>query len=200
MGLACPLPVVNAKDAIAALQDGDMVNVLVDNEIAVQNLEKFSKVRGHEFSSKKIKDGEYEATLIVHGKADGSIEAKEEQLIESIGRNQANGIVVVMNSNHLGIGDDKLGAALMKSFFFSLTKSDVLPQTMLFYNSGAFLTCEGSSVLEDIKNLACAGVQIMTCGTCLDFYGLKDKLQVGTVTNMYEIVDVQMNASKILKP
>ena len=110
------------------------------------------------------------------------------------------GLVVVIGSNQMGNGEEKLGKNLMKAFIFALTKQDVLPETILFYNSGAYLTCEDSDSLADLKDLEAQGVEIMTCGTCLDFYGLKEKLAVGSVTNMYVIVEKQEKASRIVKP
>ena len=86
----------------------------------------------------------------------------------------------------MGSGNDELGAVLMKSFFFAETQLDTLPDKILFYNGGAKLTVEGSDCLEDIRILEKEGVEILTCGTCLDFYGLKEKLAVGAVTNMYD--------------
>ena len=71
---------------------------------------------------------------------------------------------------------------------------------MIFYNGGAKITCEGSDSLEDLKNLESQGVEIVTCGTCLDYYGMKDKLAAGTVTNMYDIVESMKKAGKIVKP
>ena len=100
----------------------------------------------------------------------------------------------------MGSGEEKLGKALMKAFIFALTKQDMLPETVLCYNSGAYLTCEGSDSLEDFKALEAEGVNIMTCGTCLDFYGIKDKLAVGSVTNMYDIVETMENARSIIRP
>ena len=110
------------------------------------------------------------------------------------------GITVVVSSDQMGNGEEKLGRTLMKAFLFALTRQDELPETIMFYNSGAFLSCEGSQSLEDLKNLEAEGVNIMTCGTCLDFYGLKEKLAVGTVTNMYEIVENMEKADKIIRP
>lgn len=87
----------------------------------------------------------------------------------------------------------------MKSFIFALTQLEELPKTILFYNGGATLTTEGSQSLEDLKTLEAQGVEILTCGTCLDYYGIKDKLAVGTVSNMYTIVEKLNNADKIIK-
>ena len=88
----------------------------------------------------------------------------------------------------------------MKGFLFAVTQLDELPKTMLFYNGGATLTTEGSDSLEDLKSLEAQGVEIMTCGTCLDYYGLKEKLAVGTVTNMYSIVETMDQATKVIRP
>ena len=100
----------------------------------------------------------------------------------------------------MGDGDEVLGNKLLKAFIFAVTKQDNLPKTMLFYNKGAYMTCEGSEVIDDLKFLESEGVEIMTCGTCLDFYGIKEKLCIGTVTNMYDIVETMEKASKIVKP
>lgn len=89
---------------------------------------------------------------------------------------------------------------LIKGCIFAITQLDELPKKMIFYNGGAKITCEGSDSLEDLKNLESQGVEIVTCGTCLDYYGMKDKLAVGIVTNMYDIVESMNNAGKIVKP
>lgn len=88
----------------------------------------------------------------------------------------------------------------MKAFIFALTKQDTYPDTILLYNGGAYLSCEGSDSLEDLKFLEAQGVKIATCGTCLNFYGLTDSLAVGSVTNMYDIVETMGKATKIIKP
>ena len=100
----------------------------------------------------------------------------------------------------MGEGKEDLGKVLIKGFIFALTQLEELPKTILFYNGGAKITAEGSESLEDLKTLEAQGVEIMTCGTCLDYYGLKEKLKVGTVTNMYSIVETMNNADKILRP
>ena len=87
----------------------------------------------------------------------------------------------------------------MKGFIFALSQLEELPKTILFYNGGAMITTEDSASVDDLKNMEAQGVEILTCGTCLDYYGLKDKLAVGSVTNMYTIVEKMMNADKIVK-
>ena len=100
----------------------------------------------------------------------------------------------------MGEGNDELGAVLIKGFIYAISQQDTLPSTILFYNGGAKLTCEGSASLEDLKTLEAAGVEILTCGTCLNFYGITDKLAVGDVTNMYVIAEKMTKAGLIIKP
>lgn len=194
-GLACPLPVVNTKNAIKELSAGDEIEVLVDNEIAVQNLTKFAGVRGHGSAAKKIAEDHYQVILTVGGGDEA--ETEEEIACEAPARS---GDVVVLSSDHMGEGAEELGKALMKAFIFALTKQDVYPKTILLYNGGAHLSCEGSGSLEDLRLLEAQGVEILTCGTCLNYYGLTDKLAVGGVTNMYDIVEKMGAAAKVIKP
>ena len=195
-GQACPLPVVNAKKAAEAMNTGDTLTVLVDNEIAVQNLSRFAEHKGFGVSAEKKGDREYAVVMNISGAA---ADAKEEE-VACVMDSRRKGMLVVLSGNVMGTGDSKLGTSLMKAFVFALTKQDQLPDTILCYNTGAYLTCEGADTLEDLKLLESEGVTILTCGTCLDFYGLKEKLAVGGVTNMYDIVERMENAAQIIKP
>ena len=195
-GMACPLPVVNAKKAAEALNPGDALTVLVDNEIAVQNLSRFAEHKGFSVSAEKKAEKEYAVIMSISGEV---VESKEEE-VACVMDSRRKGMLVVLSGNVMGTGDAKLGTSLMKAFVFALTKQDQLPDTILCYNTGAYLTCEGADTLEDLKLLESEGVTILTCGTCLDFYGLKEKLAVGGVTNMYDIVERRENAAQIIKP
>ena len=199
MGDACPLPVVKAKNAIKELGGSGIVEVKVDNEIAVQNLAKMTKQKVYGMKSHKISATEYDVTL-ENGEgaaATGVADIPEECAIIPTAQKK---IVVAINSNRMGHGHDELGAVLMKGFIFALTQQDVLPTTVLFYNGGANLTIEGSTSLEDLKNLEAQGVEIMTCGTCLNYYNVSDKLAVGEVTNMYAIVEKLTQADLVVMP
>ena len=196
-GLACPLPVVNAKKAVEELNTGDVLTVLVDNEIAVQNLTRFAEHKGFGVSAEKKAEKEYAVVMHLSGT---SMETTREEEAACVKDSRRKGMLVVLSGNTMGTGDAKLGTNLMKAFVFALTKQDQLPDTILCYNSGASLTCEGAETLEDLKLLESEGVTILTCGTCLDFYGLKEKLAVGAVTNMYDIVERMENAAQIIKP
>ena len=196
-GMACPLPVVNAKKAADALHAGDVLTVLVDNEIAVQNLQRFASGRGYCATGEKKADNVYAVVITIAGE-----EASKEQdtVIACAVDSRKKGMLVVLSANTMGDGDPKLGISLMKAFVFALTKQDQLPETIVCYNTGAYLTCQGADTLEDLKLLESEGVTILTCGTCLDFYGLKEKLAVGSVTNMYDIVERMEGATTIVKP
>ena len=196
-GMSCPLPVVNAKKAAEDLNAGDVLTVLVDNEIAVQNLTRFAEHKGFCGSTKKKSEKEYAVTMSISGAV--AEEAKEED-VACVMDLRRKGMLVVLSGNVMGTGDAKLGTSLMKAFVFALTKQERLPDTVLCYNTGAYLTCEGADTLEDMKLLESEGVTILTCGTCLDFYDLKEKLAVGGVTNMYDIVERMENAAQIIKP
>lgn len=195
-GKACPIPVVETKKVLATLHEGDAVEVAVDNFIAVQNLSKMAAQKHFEVSSEKIDENHYLVTLTVTGTS--SNERAEKTVC--IPDNRMDKTVVVFSSDKMGEGDEKLGRILMKGFIYALTEQDQLPETILLYNNGAKLSVEGADSLVDFKLLESQGVEILTCGTCLNHYGLTEKLGVGSVTNMYVIVEKQMQATKIVKP
>ena len=168
--------------------------MLVDIEIAVQNLQRFAGHMGFAVTAEKRSEQEYAVTMVIGTKA----EAQEEIACAVDARKK--GMLVVLSANTMGTGEEKLGKALMKAFVFALTKQDTLPETILCYNTGAYLTCQGADTLEDLKLLESEGVTILTCGTCLDFYGLKETLAVGGVTNMYDIVQRMESAGTIVRP
>ena len=203
-GKACPLPVVETKKALEAAASGEPARVLVDNEIAVQNLRKLADHKGWSFCWEKRGGGDFQAWITREAgeslSEEKQRETEEPECPDCRTEGIRPGLTAVISSEAMGQGDDRLGKILMKSFLFALTQQDILPETVLLYNGGAFLSCEGSESLEDLKKLEELGVEILTCGTCLDFYGLKEKLAVGGISNMYEIVEKQCRAHTILRP
>ena len=195
-GMACPLPVINTKKAVEELHASDVLIVLVDNEIAVQNLQRFASHKNFPVTSQKRAEKEFAVVITISGEATPA----EPDEIACAADTRKKGMLVVLSGNTMGSGDAKLGTSLMKAFVFALTKQDHLPEAILCYNTGAYLTCEGADTLEDLKLLESEGVNILTCGTCLDFYGLKEQLAVGSVTNMYDIVERMESAAQIIKP
>lgn len=198
-GMECPLPVVNAKKTAEAFTEDGTLLVQVDNETAVQNLTKFANSKHFANSNQKLAEKDYLVTIQVTANPDADATADSTPETAPVSAN-SDRFTVVISSNRMGSGDDDLGKALMKAFFFALTSQDKIPENLICYNSGAFLTCEGSDSLEDLKLLEEQGTKIITCGTCLNHYGLTEKLAVGSVSNMYEIVETQINGGKIIKP
>ena len=199
IGDTCPIPVVKTKNAIKELAGAGEVEVLVDNEIAVQNLGKMAKQKGYGFKSEKLGAAEFQVTITVGESAEAqNVDDIEE--VCAVVPNKKKNVVVAINSAKMGVGHDELGGVLIKGFIFALTQMEELPSAILFYNGGATLTTEGSPSLEDLKNLEAQGVEILTCGTCLNYYGLGDKLRVGEVTNMYAIVEKLTGADLVVKP
>ena len=196
MGDVCPVPLVKAKNAIAELAGSGKVEVLVDNEIAVQNLEKMAQQKGYGFLVKEKKEKEYHVEFTVSETEPAETEEKTVCLVPAAKKTK----LVVLSADHMGEGAEELGKILMKGFLYALSQMDTLPETILFYNGGVMLTTEGSESLEDLKAMEEQGVKIYSCGTCLDFYNRKDLLEVGEVTNMYTIVELMAKAEKILKP
>ena len=201
LGDTCPIPVVKAKNAIRALNGAGQVEVLVDNEIAVQNLKKLAEQKGYGFSGQQLEARKYRALFTVeeNGTLEDQVQEPETAQEFCPCGNRRN-VVVAVSSSRMGEGDEQLGNTLMKAFLYALTQQDELPQTILFYNGGARLTCEDSPAIEDLKQLESEGVEILTCGTCLDYYGLKEQLRVGGVTNMYVIAEKMTQAEVLVKP
>ena len=199
IGDACPIPVVKTLNAIKALTGPEVIETLVDNETAVQNLIRMADKKGCAVKSEKIADKEFKVTIEV-GEAALAAPVETENVVCELPRNSKKNTVVVISSKAMGHGGDELGTALMKGFIYALSQQETLPTTILFYNGGASISCEGSVSLEDLKNMEAQGVEILTCGTCLNFYGLTDKLAVGEVTNMYTIVEKMTGADLIVKP
>ena len=199
MGDQCPIPVIKTKKALKEITETTLVEVHVDNEIAVQNLSKMAKQKNLEYKCEKLEEQHY--IIKINAEAEGvSIQQKApaENDKEICYPDRKSNTVVVLSSNQMGNGSEELGQILMKGFIFALTELDELPSTVLLYNSGVKLSTEGSNSIEDLKTLQAQGVEILSCGTCLNYYDLTEKLQVGDVTNMYFILEKMAQADKII--
>ena len=196
MGDQCPIPVVKTIKAIGRMSEAGTVETLVDNAVAVQNLTKLAKSKGLAVSSEKLEEKRFVVRIAVEDPSAVQGDTADVSCQLDARKNT----VAVFDAKVMGRGDDALGETLMKGFIYALSQLEELPSTMLFYNGGAQLTVEGSVSLEDLKSMEAQGVEILTCGTCLNFYGLGDKLAVGSVTNMYTIVEKLSAADKIIRP
>lgn len=184
VGFVCPVPVIMTKKALNEIAEGE-VEVLVDNETAKQNLEKLAKELGYEFKSCEVEEN-FQVVIYKKQSSDKK-ETKDEN------------IVVVIDSDQMGKGDEELGKILVKGFIYSLTEMETLPKTVILYNKGVLLATVNENTIEDLKKLESMGVEVISCGTCANYYHVQDKLQVGSLTNMYTIVDRQFKATKLIR-
>lgn len=200
LGDACPIPVVKTKNAIRELGSSGVVEVSVDNEIAVQNLNKMAKQKNYEFGYEKKSDTEYIVTIGIN-----SDSKTDTNTVPKISGTQKDEIslketVVVIDSDKMGDGDEEFSKTLLKGFIYALSSQDIPPAKIIFYNTGVKMTTEGSESIEDLKVLANAGAKIYSCGACLNNYGLSEKLLIGEVTNMYDIAGYLLNADLVVRP
>lgn len=183
IGIECPMPVIMAKRVIKDGEDNFLV--LVDNEVATENLSKLGTQTGFEVKISKLNDGNYEVEFI---KSKSSEKEKNEEAF-----------LVVFDSTKMGDGDENFGKKLLEGFILALTEQDLLPKFILLYNKGVELSTINENTIEDLKKLYDSGVEILSCGLCLDFYNLKDELKVGEITNMYRICEL-MTKYKVVRP
>lgn len=197
-GEQCPMPVVKAKKVLDRAVRGDVIEIHVDNDMAVQNLGKMANSQNCPSSHEQVDSKHYIVRIEAGG--DGSAAAAlqaDPETAAAVGRRIT---IAVIDSAAMGSGDEKLGRILMKGFVYALGQLDELPAKILLYNSGIFLTTEGSDSLADLKSMQAQGVEIFSCGTCLDFYERKDKLLVGDISNMYQIVEAMAQADHVMRP
>jgi len=201
LGEQCPIPVVKATKALGEMQEPGVLEVHVDNEIAVQNVMRLAMGKGLAASSEKLDDKHFVITMEVSAlpEAKAAVPQKEESEPVCLPDIRSNTMVVI-DTAAMGRGDDELGRTLMKGFIYALSQLEELPKTIIFYNGGAHIPIEGSVSLEDLKSMEAQGVEILTCGTCLNYYGLTERLAVGQVANMYTIVEKLSAADKVIKP
>ena len=187
-GLTCPQPVVTTKQALDQLKDSELV-VIVDNPSSSENVERFARSQG--CSVEVERKGQDFYVRIEKGIAED--EQKKPQ-------SRTRTVVVYINSDLLGVGDEALGSFLMKAFLKTLLDLEKKPDRLILINSGVRLASEGSQVLDTLKSLSEKGVKIVSCGTCLDFYKLKEKMSVGTISNMYDIIQSMLEADRLIRP
>jgi len=186
-GKACPQPVILTKQALA---DNDDVITIVDNEISQRNVSRMAEKQGCHVQVEAKADG-----LYLH-------------LTRSTARQpapaappapSAGALVVLIGADTIGRGDDELGGVLMRAFLHTLTEVDALPDMIILVNSGVRLAVAGSPVLEDLRALSEAGVQVLACGTCLGHYHLKEQLAIGEISNMYSIAEALLSAGRVVR-
>ncbi|MDR2601042.1 MAG: sulfurtransferase-like selenium metabolism protein YedF [Spirochaetaceae bacterium] len=202
-GNPCPVPVVKAKEALAVEPDG--VEVLVDDVTSVQNLEKMAKGTACTFSY--TQEGEIYRVVIVKSADSGRFFTRGGEPASNQSGGAANGPpegassrgpVVLITADSMGRGSEELGRLLVKGFIFSLTQLNPPPEAVIFLNSGAHLTAEGSASIADLKTLEEKGSLVHTCGTCANYYKLSGSIAAGSIVDMMNIVNRLSKASSVI--
>ncbi len=189
-GLACPAPVLKTKELIEN-KSPDHIRVIVDNEAAKENVSRFLKSQNFGVSIKEKED-----IFIIEGKA-------TEVPSKNRGKEKAESdihkrILIMITTDRIGHGDDKLGAGLMINFLKTLKEMGKELWRLVFLNNGVKLTIEGAEALPVLKELEESGIHILVCGTCLGYFDLLNKKQVGETTNMLDIVTSLQLADKVI--
>jgi selenium metabolism protein YedF len=195
-GLSCPQPVILTKKA---LEEEDEITVIVDNAAAVENVKRMGTKSGCTVDIEEKTDGTVRLHLTRKGQ---HVPDKEEIGTSAAERSNPTSapFVVVISSDRMGRGDDELGYVLIRSFVHTLLSLDPLPDSLIFYNAGVKLTVEGADVLDDLKQLEAAGVSLLVCGTCANYFGMSDTIAAGCISNMYDIVSVMAGAGRLITP
>jgi len=190
-GMNCPLPVIHTKKALEAIEKG-VVTTIVDNDVAKENVSKLAKSL-----TLKVAVEEKQGSYYINIFKDHSISSIEGIITDDISCDNSpkKDLVILITKNYFGEGELELGKILMKSYIYALTEVQPYPKAILFLNSGVNLVVEGSDSIEHLRVLEANGVEVLSCGTCLDYYKLKDKLLAGGISNMYTIVE-KLNGAK----
>ncbi len=190
-GMSCPQPVLETKKALER-SGSEEVLVLVDNPGSKENVRRFAESQGYRVNVAEEKGG---FALRLQKTGTAKMEpVREEKKVEG-----ETSLVVFLESDSIGRGSEELGRILMRSLLHTLGEAEFKPAKVIMVNGGVKLACEGSKVLEDLHQLSRQGTDILSCGTCLDFFGLKARLKAGRISNMYEILSSLAQAGKVLK-
>jgi selenium metabolism protein YedF len=187
-GFACPKPVILTKKAID--QGENHITTIVDNEVAKENVTKLIKKMNFDYNV-EVSEGNYYINF------DTNCEVMVEEGLSP--KEELDDLVILVASDKFGNGIDELGKVLMKGFLYTLTERTPYPKSVIFVNGGVLNTVEGSPSIDNLKILQEKGVEILSCGTCLDYYNVKNKLMVGEISNMYTIVDTLNSAKNTIR-
>ncbi len=195
-GQLCPKPIIMTKKALAEIADNETLEVLIDNEISLNNVVRFLTDNGFH---PEVKTEGNVFHLLVSKTGEIDKDAPAEDYCE-ISQPQKSNYVVSIQNNKLGFGDDKLGEILLKAFINTLPEISVQPKSIVFTNAGIFMALKDSPVIDTLVKLEKSGIKILVCGTCLDFYGKKENVGVGIISNMYDIMEELTAAGSVVYP
>jgi len=193
-GQLCPKPLIMAKKALVQLAVGQEMTVLIDNETSKENVCRFLADNGAE-----VDCTEDENVFTIRAKKLGE-PASQAEIEDYCKPSTSKGHAIAIKNDRMGFGSDELGQILIKAFVNTIGEVSPLPAAVVFYNNGIHLAVEGSPVIDSLEELQSRGVEILVCGTCLDYYGKKEQLRAGTVSNMYDILETLTTAAHVIVP
>ena len=195
-GMLCPKPLIMTKQALKELQHGENLRVIIDNEISKTNVERFLADNG----LASFCTGENGVFTLLVTKSTEELVRPDAQSYCSPAPAPKGKQVIAVSSDKMGSGPDELGAILMKAFISTIKEVTPLPSKIVFYNTGILLTAEGSPLVDPLRELESAGVAILVCGACVNYFKKQNDIRVGTVSNMYTILEALSGAGTIIKP
>ncbi len=193
-GLLCPQPLILTRKALKMSETGEVLIIECDNRTAYQNI--ITYLKDQSLSPEGTEEGGIFRIEVVNQPL---LKDEVNQIVQVQGV-KTSAYVVAVSSEKMGEGDPQLGAILMKGFLNALNEQPVLPTHLVFYNAGARMATKDSGVLASLQTLEEAGVEILICGTCADFYGIKDQLGVGKISNMFTITEAMARTGHVVKP
>ncbi|MEA3503771.1 MAG: sulfurtransferase-like selenium metabolism protein YedF [Bacteroidota bacterium] len=196
-GFLCPKPLIMAKRAMKEMQKGTTFTVISDNDVTNDNLMSFLTDLGAN-PSLTLENGICSIIATVPEK-EKEVKVAEDYCPIPV-KNNLSDSVICIKSSYMGEGDPELGTILMRAFINTIKELDKTPSTLIFYNEAVKFVTEGSDVIPAIKELESKGIKIIVCGTCVDFYELKSKVEVGIISNMYIIAETLSNATNVIYP
>jgi selenium metabolism protein YedF len=191
-GLACPQPVILTRQA---MEEAGQVVTLVDSETSMTNVSRMARKAG--WAVEVAQEGDQFRIEMEKGTVEAPASAPKAM---AVGRAEpaAGPLVLVVSADVMGRGVEELGNILIRGFFHTLGEVGPQPGTIIFFNSGVKLACEGSPVLEDLCALEAEGIEMLVCGTCLNYFELTDQIAAGQVSNMYDIAETMLGAGKVV--
>ena len=195
-GKLCPMPLIMTKKALSEIKENELLKILIDNDTSVKNVTRFLDEHGMKVHIVKVGIVS-ELTVSKTGIIPESVQVEDYCKIEN---SNTSNYIVAFQKNRLGDGAEELGNILIKAFINTLPETTLKPKSLIFLNSGIFLALKDSLVLDALKKLEQMGIEILVCGTCLDYYHKKQELEVGIISNMYDIIERLSQTGNIIYP
>lgn len=193
-GLKCPMPLIETKKALQGMDAQESLKIIIDNETSVKNVTHYLKDNGFPVTTNQY-DNVWEITV---QRGDEDIEHSQPEAYCAAPAETDKSYVVLFAKDRIGEGSEELGNALVGALLNSVKAMDTPPQKIIFMNSGINLVTKGSLVLHLLKDIENKGADLITCGTCLDYFGKMDEVEISRVTNMFEILESMLNVGKVI--